>query len=494
MPAPLVELKRITLHPDGRQTLSQQLYLAIKQQILSGIIVVSTKLPASRALAKELGIGRNTVISAYEQLRLEGYIETTIGSGSYVATTLPENWHHADNSTRAIKIATKAPPLGNRYQQLKPWQDNWGQGTSDHQLFTVGLPDLREFPHKLWNKLAQQHSMSGLQSLMGFGDPAGYKPLREAVADYVRTSRAVNCNADNILITTGAQQALSLCSFLLLSNDDHAVIEEPGYRGARYALLAHGATLQAIHVDADGLDLDKLERLKTCPKVVYCTPANQYPTGATLALQKRGRLLNWATNNNSWIIEDDYDSEYLYRNRPLASLQGLAQNQQVIYMGSFSKVLFPALRLGYLVLPKALLPAFTRCKMEQGGETPLHTQAVTAAFIQEGHFARHIKRMRLHYHKKLQFLHDCCEKLKPWAELQQRDAGMHAVLRLNDTLDENLLRQALLAANLQCSLLSDYYYNKPSNAGLVLGFAGCSLEEIKDGIALIKQCLSRAYK
>lgn len=493
---PLAELASIYLHKRTEQPLQTQLYRQLRERMLSGALPAGTRLPSSRALAKELAVGRNTVIAAYEQLQLEGYLQSHTGTGTFVAETLPESWHEVSTNRSICKQSVRLPPIARGYEQQSPWQDNWSTRHKNNRLaqpFLVGMPDIRAFPARSWNRLTQTLSINGQASMMGFGDPAGLPELREAIAHYLRSSRAVVCTADNILITTGAQQALGLCSFLLLNPGDSAAIEEPGYRGARYALLAHGAKLQTIAVDKDGMDVDALSQLKHKPRLVYCTPANQYPTGAQLPLARRQQLLDWAAGNEAWIIEDDYDSEYHYHKRPLASLQGLARHPNVIYMGSFSKVLYPGLRLGYLVVPDKLLSAFARAKMEQSGETTLQPQAVTAAFMREGHFGRHIKRMRLRYRNKLDLLQNEALSLSPWATMHPRDGGMHTILSLRPDLDEQVLRTALQEAGLQYSMLSDYFYGPATMHGLALGFANCSEDEIVRGVQQLRKIMVDCY-
>lgn len=495
MPIPLTELANISLQKSTDTPLQTQLYRQLRERILGGHLAGGMRLPSSRALAGELAIARNTVTAAYEQLQLEGYLSSRQGAGSFVSDNLPERWHQAAPlaATHQDQQAQRLP-LRHGYATQSPWQDNWAarhQARKLQQAFVVGMPDLRAFPQRQWNRLAQQYALHGQASLMGFGDPAGLPELREVIAHYLQSSRSVNCSAKNILITNGAQQALSLCSFLLLNPGEIAAIEEPGYRGARYALQAHGAKLATIDIDSEGLKVDELAALHTKPRLVYCTPANQYPMGVQLSLPRRQQLLDWASSNNAWIIEDDYDSEYHYHKRPLASLQGLARHANVIYMGSFSKVLFPGLRLGYLVLPDELLGVFARVKMEQGGETALQAQAITAAFIREGHFGRHIKRMRLRYRNKLGHLQQCATRLQPWATLQPRHGGMHSVLSLREHIDEQDLRAELANTGLQYSMLSDYFYGHPTQYGLALGFANSSDAEISAGIEQLQQVFGR---
>lgn len=475
----LAELHNIHLDVSRAQALGQQLYLAIRDKILQGQLEPKTRLPASRQLAKQLAVGRNTVISAYEQLASEGYLDNKPGSGSYVAQTLPEHWQAKAERARDLSSSVQV------HRELPRPNDS----------FAVGIPDLSAFPHKVWQRLSQQLSMSN--TLMAYGETAGYWPLRQAIAHYLKQSRAVHCRPEQILITAGAQQALDLCSRLLLNEGDKAAIEEPGYRGMRKALLhlqeKINIDISPCPVDEQGLCLKTLKAFDPAPKLSYVTPANQYPMGARLSLERKMELLNWAKENNSWIIEDDYDSEYHYHRRPLASLQGLDQGERVIYLGSFSKTLFPALRLGYLVLPESLFDKFCHAKIDSTGETPLFSQAITAAFIKEGHFNRHLRRMRLRYADKLETLHKAAPCLAHWGFFHQRNAGMHVVFEFHQALDDQHIASHLSTCGIHCSPLSDYFLNQPKR-GLVLGFANTAAEAMKEKLLAIDTALAELYK
>jgi len=478
----LVELRGLRLDDQKAGTRRQRLYLALRQSILDGSLTSGSQLPSSRDLASQLSLGRNTVIGAYEQLKAEGYIQSHAGAGSFVANALPEFWQQAETELNK--------PLEPRKIDPSPGTEASNRNGS----FCVGVPDLKSFPIKIWNRLSQQIPPAGLSNLMGFGPAEGNSELRNAVAAYVRASRSVNCSAKQVLITSGAQQALDLCCRLLLNKQDHAAMEDPGYQGMHRAMLGHGAKAIACPVDQDGIDVASLKALPKTPKLVYITPANQYPLGSVLPLSRKLELLEWAEQNNSWILEDDYDSEYHYQHRPLASLQGLDKTQNVIYMGSFSKTLFPGLRLGYLILPEVLVQKFSLAKNQASGETPSHTQAVTAAFINEGHFHRHLRRMRVLYSEKLALILDECASLPSWVDTQPRAAGLHIVIQFNKpnvdsvTLEKNI-HQRLASAGILSSRLSEYYLEQPIKTGLVLGFANSSMEQISAGILCLKKIL-----
>ena len=483
---PLAEMPDLGLDPASDTAMFRQLYLALRERVLDGRLRPGTRLPSSRSLAGDLGIGRNTVITAFDQLLAEGYLESRQGSGTYIAEVLPDSWHTARAATTVNSFSTTSLQLSDYARLMSKETIRTGQA---NQSFCVGVPNLRAFPAKTWNRLQQQLPSAGLTEIMGFNEPMGYLPLREAVADYVRSSRAVNCEAEQILITTGAQQALDLCARLLLNPGDQAVLENPGYLGARRALLAAGAELISCPVDQQGLMVKELDNLADNPRLIYVTPAHQYPMGPVLPLERRTELLEWASRNQCWVLEDDYDSEFHYRHRPLASLQGLDRQQQVINIGSFSKALFPALRLGYLVLPPALVAPFVRAKMEHSGDTSLHTQATVAAFMQEGHFSRHLRRMRLLYDDTLEVMLKACRVLTPWCNIHEYGAGMHLVLEFTAAIPEQKVYRQLQDKQILCSRLSSYYFGKEKKNGLVLGFTNSTPAEIHRGVAIIRQVL-----
>ncbi|WP_222842185.1 PLP-dependent aminotransferase family protein [Endozoicomonas montiporae] len=488
---PLVEIPDLRLDNNSNTPLFDQLYQTLRTRVLNRLLSPGTRLPSSRKLAQQLNVARNTVIAAYEQLIAEGYLESKSGSGTFVTEELPEAWFQAEAQSHSPPKPIQNIALSNYAEAIR---DENVRKNGSNQGFTVGVPDLKGFPARLWNKVSSSIPHAGLTELMGFQYPQGLPELQEVITDYVRSSRAVRCESDQVVITQGAQQALDLCARLLLNPGDPAAMENPGYTGARRALHATGAHVTALPVDEHGVMVSALEQLDPPPKLVYVTPAHHYPLGSVMSLQRRTRLLNWAATHNSWILEDDYDSEYHYQNRPLASLQGLCKNSRVIYIGSFSKVLFPALRLGYTILPKELTNVFTQAKMEHSGETPVHIQATTAAFIQQGYFSKHLKRMRVLYAEKLECMLKACEKLTPWCKIHTHGAGMHLVIEFTAELCEKSVYNQLVKQKVYCSKLSRYYLEEPVKSGLVLGFANSSEEEIRTKVEQIASTIKLAAR
>ncbi len=373
--------------------------------------------------------------------------------------------------------------LGQRLQASTAFKADSG----DSFPFSPGIPDLKAFPLAIWSRLYRRHK--DRTSLLGYGHSQGHPSLRQALAEYLRNCRGVLCDEDQIIITNGAQEALSLCAQVLLEPGDTAIIENPGYRRARGAFQTCGAKLALAELKNGYLDVDALIKSQLHGKVLYTTPTHQYPMGGVMPASERLKLLDWATKTQCWLLEDDYDSEFSFEHKPVAALQGMAEHTPVLYMGSFSKSLQPGLRLGYLVVPKPIVQAFARAKEMLSGHSPLLTQAVVADFIEEGHFVRHLRKMRLNYREK--WLHFCDlirEKLEPQAQLIARSAGMHIVLSTPNRDDIDLSRK-LAKHNFGSTPLSFFYPDNPSNMGLVLGFANTSKQQREDCIDLLKDYL-----
>jgi len=480
IPSSLQEIRQLSFDKSLKQSLSQQLYMGLRQLMLNGQLPAKCQLPSSRNLAEQLNLGRNTVMAAYEQLQAEGYISSKRGAGSFVASPLPDQLHSAKASILESSSATKSVQRSN-------------QSSDDiNQSFCVGVPDLSAFPHKIWQRIAQQLGRHS-QDYMGYGDEAGFWPLRRAIAQYLQQSRAANCRPEQVMITAGAQQALDLCMRLLLSTDDVLAMESPGYRGVMRALRLTGNDHIPCPVDQYGLNPEVIFKAKQKPKLIYCSPANQYPMGEVLSLERKMALLNWAAENDSWIIEDDYDSEYHYQHRPLACMQGLDQHQRVIYMGSFSKTLYPGMRLGYLVLPEPLVKTFSQARFASYGQPPLLSQAQVACFMEEGHFNRHLRRMRIAYKEKLLALQDAMQSLQPWGRTLERQAGMHIVFIAKQGVDDRRLVSELERRKLYASALSEYCHGGEGLNGLVLGFANTPADKMQSKVQLIRNVLAELY-
>lgn len=455
----------------------KQIYEGFRSAILSGLLRPGQRLPSTRALATELNISRLPAVNAFEQLLHEGYIEGKIGVGTYVKDSIP------DELARPLLVRVPAGPQRESAVQSGPADAtalNLNLPDSERLLraFRVSLPALDHFPHKTWSRLVSRHANLPTE-LMAYGDPAGYFALREAIAEYLRTARAVRCEATQVMVVSGSQLALLICAMALLKPGDAVCIEEPGYQGAREALRSTGATLVPIAVDDEGIDVSEFASRGKRVRAVYVTPSHQYPLGLSMTASRRLELLDWAERNQSWIIEDDYDSEYRYASRPLGALQGMDTASRVIYIGTFSKVLFPSLRVGYVVVPQALVGRFIKLREALDIFSPTLYQLVLTDFLQEGHFARHIRRMRAIYLSRRNALVESLsahlgELLKP----HNADAGLHLSAFLPEGLDDREVVRRAAQRGISTTALSTCYAGKRSKSGLILGFGGADEGQI----------------
>ena len=468
------------LDPGHRDPLHRQLYDAIRTAIVSGRLPAGSRLPSTRALAAEAGVSRVTVAAAFDQLRAEGYVEARTGSGTYVREGLPDDALH----TRRPAPKPKPAPLPARPAE---------PGVAGTAAFRLGLPALDLFPVRVWARIAARRwrGMRGEEAerLLGYGYAMGFDPLRKAIADYVTLSRGVRCEPRQVIVTAGAQQALDLIARVLLRPGEAAWLEDPGYFGARETLMAAGAAIVPVPVDGEGLDVAAGEALEAEARLAYVSPSYQFPLGATMSMRRRLALLDWARRAGAWIVEDDYDGEFRYVGRPLASLQGLDAERsgggRVLYVGTFSKTLFPSLRIGYVIVPGALVDTFGAAKSAADRHTATVEQAVLADFIEEGHYARHVRRMRLVYASRQAALVAAASvHLARWLDVRPAPAGMHLVgwLRPGRVTDGEMA-EAALAAGVFVTPLSSYRAAPAHDhrGGLVFGYAGCSEAMIREG-------------
>jgi len=443
----------------------QQIYDGVRAAILEGRLRPSQRLPSTRALARELGISRLPVLNAFDQLLHEGYVVGRVGSGTYVNAAILGHRPHSLKRTDRQRSPHDDPETADPETLLGP--------------FRVSLPALDRFPHKTWARLVSRHARNMSIELMAYGDPAGYLPLRRAVADYLRTARAVVCEASQVWIVSGSQMALQLCAMALLKSGDEVYVEDPGYPGARSALTATGATVRPVPVDDEGVVVRLMRSGKRSGRVAYVTPSHQYPLGMSMSASRRLELLEWARYHQSWIIEDDYDSEYRYASRPLAALQGMDTASRVIYVGTFSKVLFPSLRIGYLVVPRSLMRTFIDHREALDIFSPTLYQLALRDFLTHGHFARHLRRMRATYLSRRDALVNGIQhRLHKMLTVANADAGMHLTAWLLSRGDDREVVRRAAAHGISATALSSCYAGKTSNMGLVLGFGGADETQI----------------
>ena len=472
--------------------LHQQLYEELRRAILSGRLLPRQRIPSTRSLAKSLGISRTTVTSCYEQLLSEGYLETIVGSGTYVCAQLPDDLLH---STPVESVQKTVSPIQlSKYAARLADMDTSLMSEPDLQIsFRYGRPAFDHFPMQTWRKLLSRHCRENSTWLDYATDALGYKPLREAIARYLSRSRAVQCEPEQVIITNGTQQALYLIMRLLIELGDAIALEDPGYLSARRIFLSQGAKLLPIRVDESGLVVKDLAKYANeSIKLVYVTPSHQFPTGSILSLPRRLELLAWAQQNSAMIIEDDYDSEYRYGDRPIPALQGLAQTDSVLYIGTFSKVLFPSLRIGYLVLPPSLISLFARAKWLSDRSLPSLEQQVLTDFIEQGHLESHIRKMRSLYDLRRQAL---VQGLKAnfgeKAKILGEKAGLHLMVRLQTHLtDEEIIQRA---ARVGVGMMSAQpsYLNANCAGEFIFGYSELTQEQIQKGISRLALAIAK---
>ncbi|WP_394780505.1 PLP-dependent aminotransferase family protein [Undibacterium sp.] len=486
----------------------RQLYAAIKQAILSGVVQPGMQLPPTRDFCRLLDISRQTVLNAYAQLMAEGYLQGTVGKGTFVSDQLPALARATAVNTEAGAdtpgAAALLRPLSARGLRFSHAQGRMHFHYGRPRAFRVGMPGLDVFPFDVWSRLEARRWRRPSEHL-GYGDPAGYRPLREMLAVYLKAARGVDCAPEQVIITSGSQQALFLLSSMLLDPGDAAWMESPGYRGASAPLHAAQVRLCPVPVDGQGLSVKTGAQLYPDAKLVYTTPSHQLPLGMTMSLQRRLELLAWAAANKAWVIEDDYDSEYRYSGPTLASLQSLDKAGCVIYVGTLSKVLFPGLRLGYMVAPAGLVDAITQTKAVIDKHTAIAPQMVLADFIAEGHFGRHIKRTReLYAERRHVLLRALQSELAVELECGPSDAGLDLPVHFSadsgfsSAADELRIAQAGLQQGVELRPLSHYDFHalnssQPADyrAGLLLGFSSIPAEEIRQGIAVLADIMRR---
>ncbi|MDD9879120.1 MAG: PLP-dependent aminotransferase family protein [Magnetovibrio sp.] len=474
----------------------RQVYDQIRTTILEGRIAPGTRLPATRALAAELGVSRNTVLTAYEMLLAEGYTEGRVGSGTEVSGVLPEALLAARGETRPVPRADAPDAAEVRLSALARRLPPARQRTRvDKRAFRPGLPEVEQFPWDVWGRLVGRFWRHPPRALLNGMELAGYRPLRDAIAAYLGAMRGVKCDGAQVVITSGAQEALDLVSRLLLDPGDAVWMEEPGYAGLRGAFTAAGARVVPVPVDAEGIDVARGQALAADAVLCAVTPSHQYPLGITMSLARRLELLDWARQAGAWILEDDYDSEYRYAGKPLSALQGLDAHGRVIYVGTFSKVMFQGIRLGYLVLPAPLVEPFLHIRSVLDDAPSLALQPALARFIDDGHFAAHVRRMRALYAERQALLietigRDAGGKLTAAAD----EAGMHLVVDIDPAagLSDAEVSARAAAAGISAPALSAYYAGEAGRAALVLGYSGLNDAEIRDGVKALRGVFTRA--
>jgi GntR family transcriptional regulator/MocR family aminotransferase len=482
------------IHIDARHGRQTQIYHAIRRAILDGSLQPGARLLSSRALADDLGVSRTTTLLAYEQLTAEGYLTPRYGSGTFVASELPDDLPEARRD--AQHSPSGHPPLSNRGTMLSGLPTSARRLPGPPRAFRIGVPALDRFPHRLWAQLVNRRLRATTVAQLDYSDPAGQRSLREAIAAHVSAARGTTCTADQVIVVAGAQRGLELIFRALLDPGDEAVMEDPGYPGARNALSSAGGVPIDVRVDADGIDVNAIAACGGCPRVAYVTPSHQFPLGVPMSLTRRLALLRWARDAGAWIVEDDYDSEYRYGARPVPCLHGLATDGRVVYVGSFSKTLFPALRLGFLVVPTDLLASLASIRRATDLHPPAFEQLVVADMIADGHYDRHLRRMRAVCRERLDALCDAADRWGAGAlRLRPVHTGLHAVADLAADIDLDRLLDEAATQQVEVMPLSAYIAERttPPRA-LVLGFGSVEPNAVRRGMERLARALDASRR
>ncbi|WP_373083869.1 PLP-dependent aminotransferase family protein [Sneathiella sp.] len=486
------QMQTLALDASSTTPLHQQLFLGLRQAILEGRLTPNTRLPSSRSLAADLTVSRNTILSAYDQLTAEGYITSRIGAGSYVSGDLPDDLLQRKGTGAVPRLAKReiyiskmaaslmGSPVPRQYRGLP---------------FSPGLPALDEFPFEDWARLLARHWRRPKREFLVDNPVGGSQVLREAIAAHLGQTRAVRCTADQVIILSGSQQAIHLVVRAFAEPGDSIWMEEPGYPGVRDAIIAASATPVSVPVDEEGFSLAQAKILAPQARLACISPSHQYPLGQTMSLARRLDLLQWAKEEGRFILEDDYDSEYRYVGRPLSSLQGLDEDNRVLYVGTMSKVMFSGLRVGYMVVPNDLVDVFLALRRNIDSHSPSVPEAALADFITEGYLSAHIRRMRLLYEKRQSCLVKLLgEKLGDILTINTQESGMHIVAFLPPAIPDSAVESAAIASGMLIRALSGFYNSPTDQNGLILGFAGTAEKEMPqlvDKLAHIIRNLSK---
>jgi GntR family transcriptional regulator / MocR family aminotransferase len=471
----------IRLDQRASTPLHRQIYDRVRGQILAGQLVAGSRLPSTRGLAAELGISRTTTALAYQMLQLEGYIESRVGAGAHVARVRVGQQPAKRSSPGVVGIAFARP------QEPPPATATIRRyDTRRVRAFSAGIPDVTHFPWETWARLTARHARHSLQGVAQGLSASGYLPLRAAIAAHIAVTRGVSCGEDDVIITAGSQGALHLIAQTLLAPGDRVWMEDPGYHGTRGALRTAGVSVLPVPVDAAGLDVLAGIEAMAGARLAVVTPSHQFPTGVTMSLGRRVALLEWAATTHGWIVEDDYDSEYCYGGRPLESLQGLDRGERVIYVGTFSKTLFPALRLGYLVAPAKLRERLLTTRALIDSHHPALDQMALADFMAAGHYARHVRRMRELYRERRDTLINALASACGGAlDVSAPQAGLHLVAWLATQLDA----RQVAPLDLGIEMVSHYAKRPLARDGLVLGYATATPDELRAGVSRLARVL-----
>lgn len=475
-------LSAIQLDRNARKSVGAQLYMALRELILSGSLRPAERLPATRVLAREVGVSRTTVIDAMDRLIAEGMLVSRVGAGTYVSDTLA-------HPTAQAPAAPAPGPRPRLSYAISHAEKSYARRTwLPHRAgaFVSALPAFDAFPMAHWSRIAARHQRGERGDIMGYGQPKGLMALRLAIASHLNALKGIPCHAEQIFVTSGAQHAFSLIGKLFLNPGDRVWMENPGASGARNALLSEGAELVPVPVDTHGIMVES--GLARAPhfRLAFVTPSHQQPLGHVMSLQRRLELLKAAEEAQALIIEDDYDGEFHYGNAPQPALRSIDASGRVLYVGTFSKTLFPALRLGFVLVPDRMIATFDAAFQFWGSGPPTATQAIVADFMDEGHFAAHIRLMRRLYKARYATLIEAARTLPDTIAMQETTSGFHTPAFLTPGIDEATVVAQAAERGVTLAPLGRYCLEPIPQSGLVFGFGSATPEDIRAGIDLIR--------
>lgn len=474
--------------PEGLQ---QQVSSAVRRSILDGVLGPGTRLPSSRALADDLRVSRTTTLLAYEQLLAEGYLETRRGSGTFVVKELPDD---LPQQTPRRLARTTHPQLSRRGAALAATPGPARRIGGPPRAFRLGVPALDRFPLRLWSQLVSRRMRSMTLGQLDYADSAGCVDLRRAIAEHVQAARGTTCVADQVIVVAGAQRGLQMIGSLLLDPGDRVWLEDPGYPGARSALVQAGARIVPVRVDNQGLDVAAGTRHAADARMAYVTPSNQFPLGVPMSLMRRLALLKWAAKASAWVVEDDYDSEFRYATRPLPCLHGLDTDGRVIYVGTFAKSIFPAMRLGFVIVPVDLVQKLLAIRRAADLHPPMLEQIALADFIRDGHYATHLRRMRSIYRERLEALEAAATEFCAGAlRLRPIHTGLHALADLDGVDDERVCEEAR-DRGIEVAPLGMYFVGRSTANSLLLGFASTPPDALRRGMEQLAEAIEAARR
>jgi GntR family transcriptional regulator / MocR family aminotransferase len=480
--APMIAIDRQSEKP-----LHRQVYDAFRTMILERRLESGQQIPSTRALAEELRISRIPVLDAYSQLLAEGYIESRSGAGTFVKSSLSDQFATVRPTARGVRKNSGGEAISRLTRLLPVERTPWFPSSG---AFSVGQIAYDHFPFRIWSALVAHHARRVHAGSMSYTDPMGTEEFRQTIATYLRSARAVRCEVSQIMIVNGSQHALDLSARVLLDPDSAVWIEEPGYELLRHTLLLSGCKLIPVPVDNEGLDVAAGIKLFQSARAAFVSPSHQYPLGVTMSAARRLQLLEWAHHSNAWIVEDDYDSEYRYESMPVASMQGLDPGSRVVYIGTFSKTLFPGLRLGYIVIPPALAARFAAVR-RANDLFPSHLyQSALADFIEAGHFARHVRKTRRLYAERRNALAQALQnEFGSEIEILGAEAGMHLVMTLPAGLSDQKIARRAAQEGLWLWPLSSAYSGGAMRQGFILGFGGTKVDDMPHQVRRLRKVI-----